>query len=226
VFDWSSGRKFLVIRGREAGAAIDSLTIAVVAPPPAPPVTPSSPSPADTATGVATTLAALSWSADGTTYDFKFGTSSPPSIVATGLASATFLIASPLANSTDYFWQVVSRGPGGVTTGPVWKFTTAAPPPSPPANPLPADTATDVSLTPSLRWESSATPFSVKLDTVNPPVQVAGSGIVPAQLDISTKLTPSTVYYWQVNAGPIWSFTTVAVAPARIIPAIIIVRRA
>src|SRR5206468_362865 len=90
------------------------------------PGAPSMPAPATGAIDVATN-ATLTWSPTAaTSYDINFGTSNPPPPVATGLPSASYTPA--LSAATTYFWQVVARGPGGATAGPVWSFTTAAVP--------------------------------------------------------------------------------------------------
>ena len=94
-----------------------------------PPTAPASPSPANGATGVATT-ASLSWSAtNATSYDVKFGTTNPPPPVATGQIAASY--APALAAGTTYFWQIVANNAAGSTAGPVWSYTTAAAPPPP-----------------------------------------------------------------------------------------------
>ena len=99
------------------------------APTPTPPGTPGSPSPANVATNVAITPT-LAWSSTGaTSYDVKFGTTNPPPQVSTGQASATYTPPT-LANSATYFWQIVATNTAGSTTGPVWSFTTTAPPPA------------------------------------------------------------------------------------------------
>jgi len=89
------------------------------------PGTPASPSPANGATGVATSPS-LTWTSSGaTTYDVKFGTANPPPQVTTGQASASYT-PSTLTAGTPYFWQIVAHNSVGTTTGPVWSFTTAA----------------------------------------------------------------------------------------------------
>jgi hypothetical protein len=70
----------------------------------------------------------LTWSSTGgATYDVLFGTTNPPSQVSTGQTAASYAPAV-LANSTTYFWQIVSHNGGGATAGPVWSFTTGAGP--------------------------------------------------------------------------------------------------
>jgi hypothetical protein len=199
-------------------STFDNVAVTAAAPPP-PPAAPGSPSPAAGATGVATT-STLSWSAAGaTSYDVKFGTSSPPPQVTTGQAAASY--APPLTAGTTYFWQIVAHNSGGVTTGAIWSFTTAAPPPPPaaPGSPSPASGAIGVATSSTLSWSAAgATSYDVRFGTSSPPPQVvtgqAAASYVPA-------LSPSTTYFWQIIAhnsggitsGAIWSFTTAA-APA------------
>jgi endonuclease/exonuclease/phosphatase family metal-dependent hydrolase len=96
----------------------------------------SNPNPADGATGVATTTS-LSWSAatDARRFDVRFGTQSPPPIVARNLSVTTYH-PGPLATATKYYWQIDSRGKGNdVAPGPLWSFTTqSAPQPDPPGS--------------------------------------------------------------------------------------------
>jgi hypothetical protein len=106
-------------------AAFDNVAVTTSAPG-TPPAAPASPGPANGATGVSTT-ASLTWSAPGaTTYDVRFGTTSPPPLVATGRTAASFQPAL-LTEGTKYYWQIVARNSTGSTTGPVWSFTTAPP---------------------------------------------------------------------------------------------------
>jgi regulation of enolase protein 1 (concanavalin A-like superfamily) len=182
------------------------------------PATPSSPSPANAATGVSTTPT-LSWSSSGaTSYDVAFGTTNPPPPVSTGQAASTYTPPA-LSTSTTYFWKITAHNASGVTSGPVWSFTTAAAPtpPATPANPSPANGASGVATSATLTWTSSgATSYDVKFGTSNPPTQVstgqAGASYTPPAL------TSGTTYFWQIVAhnsvgattGPVWSFSTAA----------------
>src|SRR5438093_689431 len=114
------------------------------------PSTPASPSPGDGSAGAATS-APMSWSAPGaTTYDVYFGTTNPPALAATSLMSPTYV--TTLADNTTYYWQVAAHNVVGTTTGPLWSFTTAVPPPGTPGSPTPANGATGITVTPTLAW--------------------------------------------------------------------------
>jgi len=92
------------------------------------PGTPTTPSPANGAT-LSGTSATLTWTSSGaTSYDVNFGTSNPPSQVSAGQTAASYSPGT-LAASTTYYWSIVAHNTTGTTAGPVWKFTTAAPPP-------------------------------------------------------------------------------------------------
>jgi hypothetical protein len=96
------------------------------------PAVPSGPVPATNATGVSRT-ARINWIAsdpegDALTYDVYLGKATVPvTLVATGISDTTFAVTTPLSVSTDYYWQIVAHDPfGGISTSPVWKFTTTA----------------------------------------------------------------------------------------------------
>ena len=147
--------------------------------------------------------------------------------VVTGQVAASY--APTLAAGTTYFWQIVANNASGSTPGAVWSLTTAAtpPPPSAPATPSPANGATGVSTSASLSWSATnATSYDVKFGTTNPPAQVVtgqtGTSYTPT-------LAAGTPYFWQVvannaagsTAGPIWSLTTAAAAPAPVTEVVI-----
>jgi hypothetical protein len=92
---------------------------------PAAPSTPTSPTPAAGATGVSVTPT-LVWSSTGaSTYAVRFGTTTPPPQVTTGLAAPSY-VPGTLGPQTTYYWQIVATNSVGSTTGPIWSFTTAA----------------------------------------------------------------------------------------------------
>jgi hypothetical protein len=240
VWFQNSGMHTIRVQVREDGVEIDQIVISpstyasnspgtvsndtTIVPKPGgqqPPAAPGSPTPSSGATGVST-APTLTWSASGaTSYDVKFGTANPPGVVSSGQPGASYAPAT-LANSTQYFWQIVARNDSGTTSGPVWSFTTgAAPPPPPgtPASPSPANGSTGVGTTPTMTWTSTgASSYDVRFGTTNPPPQVS-SNQASASFAPST-LSNNTQYFWQITArntsgtatGPIWSFTTVPAA--------------
>ena len=110
------------------------------------PGAPASPSPSTGTTGVST-RPSLTWTATGaTSYDVRFGTTNPPPAVASAQSTPTYSPAT-LANTTQYFWQVVARNSAGTTSGAVWSFTTGALTATPIA--LVQHTAKDAGLVPS-----------------------------------------------------------------------------
>jgi regulation of enolase protein 1 (concanavalin A-like superfamily) len=101
-----------------------------------------------------------------------------------------------------------------VTSGP-------PPPPGTPSTPSPADTAIDVSTSPTLTWTASAaTSYDVAFGTTNPPPIASAAQSNPSYAPGA--LTANTQYFWQVTAhnstgtatGPVWSFTTAVGLPA------------
>lgn len=100
------------------------------------PELPKIPTPVDGATAVAAT-STLAWTSTGATsgFDVYLGpASSPPKV---GTVPTPSYQATALVPSTKYYWKVVAKNKKGTMTGPVWSFTTAAPPP-PITPPVPA----------------------------------------------------------------------------------------
>src|SRR4051794_1624403 len=93
------------------------------------PGVPTAPSPSNGST-LNTMSPTLTWSSSGaTSYDVKFGASTPPPLVSPGQAAASYSPGT-LKASTTYYWSVVAHNSVGTTTGPVWSFTTPTPAPS------------------------------------------------------------------------------------------------
>lgn len=92
-----------------------------------PPASPSSPELASGSVNVVLTPA-LTWSCsdpddDPLTYDVRFGTTTPPPAIATGLTNTSFAPGT-LPAATAHYWQIVAEDPDGATAqGPVWQFT-------------------------------------------------------------------------------------------------------
>jgi autotransporter-associated beta strand protein len=107
-------------------------TLTVLGPPPPAPAT--TPAPADAATAVAMNTS-LNWTAGAgaTAHRVYLGTDSVAVAAATpataGIyqgeqATTAFTPSAALANAATYYWRIDEVGAGGVTTGPVWSFTT------------------------------------------------------------------------------------------------------
>ncbi len=193
--------------------------------PPAPPGKAVSPSPANGASGVATT-SALSWGAasGATKYDVYFGKTMPTTPTAANVTSTTFTVPGGMTTSTTYVWRIDSKNSAGTTAGDTWSFTTAAPPPPPTkaASPSPANASTNVPVNSPLSWAPStgATSYDVYFGTTLPSAPTS-AGQTGTSYTPSTLLAPSTQYFWKVNAknssgttvGDVWSFTTSAAPP-------------
>jgi hypothetical protein len=188
----------------------------------APPTAPGTPTPTAGAIGVPTGTS-LIWSAaaGATSYDVRFGASNPPVLVATNLAAAVFT-PSTLTKGAIYYWQVTARNAGGTTAGPVWSFTAIVAPPTAPGAPAPTLGAVNVVINAPLTWTpaADATSHDLNFGTTNPPPLVATGLTSPSFAPAGVACAKT--YYWQVvarnaggaTAGPVWSFTTVAAAPA------------
>ena len=101
----------------------------------------------------------------------------------------------------------------------VWGFAGTAPAFAQASAPMPANNATGVSLTTSLRWtaDPKAARYDVYFGTVNPPRPVTRNQGATSYTPES--LAASTTYFWQINSrgtrgysatGTVWKFTTAA----------------
>ena len=176
------------------------------------PPAPALASPANGATGVATSTA-LTWgpASGATSYDVYFGTSNPPALV-TNTAALTYY--PTLAAGTNYYWQVAARNASGSTASSAWSFTTAVSAPPAPGLASPANGATGVATSTALTWGAApgATSYDVYFGTSNPPTPVTNT----AALAYAPALAAGATYYWRVAAknqsgtgsSLLWSFTT------------------
>jgi hypothetical protein len=176
-------------------------------------------SPANGATGVATSGATLSWSAvsGATSYDLYAGSSNPPSYV--GNVTSTSSSLSGMASGTTYYWYVVAKNTSATSAASsTWSFTTQGSAPAAPSLSSPANGATSVSTSAALAWSSAsgATSYDVYFGTSSSPSYVTNTG----SLTYSPGMTNGTTYYWKIVArnstgttsSSTWSFTTVAAA--------------
>jgi hypothetical protein len=196
---------------------------------PVPPPAPILSLPADAAAGVPITPS-LQWNASigATSYQAQVSTSSgfggTPPFNQSGITATQVTVSPALSYSTLYYWRVNATNASGTSAwSTVWSFTTGpCVTPSAPILSLPADTATDVSITPSLQWNASsgATSYRAQVSTTSGFTNIVSdqSGIASTQVTVSPALSNSTLYYWRVNASnscgtsgwstPVWSFTT------------------
>lgn len=92
------------------------------------PFAPYNPNPVDNAIDVSINPT-LSWDCsdpdgDILTYDIYFGTTNPPSLIESDYSITSYDVG-PLDYGTTYYWKIVARdGKGGVSSSPVWSFTT------------------------------------------------------------------------------------------------------
>ncbi|HXN47204.1 MAG TPA: hypothetical protein VN893_11225, partial [Bryobacteraceae bacterium] len=177
--------------------------------------------PANGAVGVSWTPT-LSWTAasGATSYDVRFGTSSPPPL-ATNVTTTSYLPGT-LTPGTTYYWQVTAKNGGGVVPSATWSFTTQLAPPTVVA---PENGAMGVSLAPTLSWSGSigAATYDVYLGTSPSPPLVAST----TETNYAAgSLASGVLYYWRVVANGsgsstsvTWSFTTQVGAPSLVSPA-------
>ncbi len=181
-----------------------------------PPGQASSPNPANGATNVSTTTD-LSWTAGSgaTSHDVYFGTVSPGTF--RGNQTATTYDTNTMATSTTYYWRIDEKNDNGTTTGVVWSFTTAPPPPAQASNPSPATGATNISVTTDLSWTAgtgSPTSRDIYFGTVSPGTF---RGNQTATTYDTNTMSNNTTYYWRIDeknaggttTGIVWNFTTV-----------------
>ncbi|MFH1101250.1 MAG: Ig-like domain-containing protein [Methanobacteriota archaeon] len=195
-----------------------------------PPYVPSNPAPANGAVDVDIN-ADLSWTGgdpdpgDTVTYDVYFGTSIPPMLITLNHAGTTYALPG-LQYEETYYWKIVSKdNHGASTTGPLWQFTTMAPPnnpPNTPGSPNPSNGETNVALSADISWTGGdpdagdTVTYDVYFGTVNPPTTKVSTNQSGTTYDLGV-LAYSTVYYWRIIAwdnhgagtsGPVWQFTT------------------
>ncbi len=93
-----------------------------------PPSAPANPAPSDGVIGVGKnptlTWAATDADGDPLHYDVYFGASSPPPLVASGVAVASYA-PGPLPLMTPHYWRVIASDGDDETSSPTWSFTTA-----------------------------------------------------------------------------------------------------
>ncbi len=145
-------------------------------------------------TGASTYAIQVSTSNQFTSYEFN----------QTGISSTSFN-AIGLAPSTVYYWRVrASSGANTSAWSSVWSFTTGVQTISAPALLLPANNATDVSLSPALSWNSviGGTSYTVQVSLSNQFTSFVynQSGLTQTTFT-ATGLANGATYFWRVRAA-------------------------
>jgi len=200
--------------------------------PAAPVIRAWSPSPADGDLDV--TMPLLQWKSAGVglLHDVYFGTT--PELTEADLAVSRLFVAihyyaAGIEPGVTYYWRVDEvDGTGNVFPGNVWSFTAM---PLTAHFPEPADGAQNVLLTPTLNWTAGQLAmghhvyFGADRSAVEAGAAETDEGSLTVNettYQIADALEADTTYYWrvdetgvggQINAGPVWSFTTVSGGP-------------
>jgi hypothetical protein len=177
----------------------------------------------------------LDWSDsdDAISYEYCIDTSDDDECedIWVGNEASTTAALTGLFHDTDYFWQVRAVNPVGNTQandGSWWQFTTQIAPPADFDKTTPSDSQTDLTVNPSLGWQTSsgAAAYEYCFDTTdNDFCNTTWSDSGGATNADLTELTINTVYYWQVrstnaggqtfaNGGIWWQFRTVPEPPS------------
>ena len=128
----------------------------------------------------------------------------------------------PLEREKVFYWRVDEFDGVETHKGNLWSFTT----PGAVGNPLPANTAVDVSMTPTLTWTAADNASSQQVyfgmdreavrNATTASAEYKGNKAKGSESYDPAKLDWATAYYWRVDAvystgtvkGLVWSFTT------------------
>lgn len=186
--------------------------------------------PPNNATGVSL-FPTFDWSdvSGATSYRLQIFTGATTVLDQSGITASQYAIVSAvLAYSTQYYWRVNATGPGGTSGWSTqWYFTTQDAPPGVPTLLSPINGAVNISLTPTLNWNSvpNAAQYRLQVSTDNAFATnvIDVPGLVNAGYAVqSGALQNGVVYYWRVNAtntggtsnwSTAWNFTTIVAAP-------------
>ncbi|HVP10031.1 MAG TPA: hypothetical protein VMV94_02470, partial [Phycisphaerae bacterium] len=186
------------------------------------------PNPTDGQDGVSL-YPTLTWTSGllATSQDIYFGTSFSAVSDATRSSTefqanqvGTSYVVGPLTGVTIYYWRIDSVTADGTTKGEIWQFRTA---PGKASSPTPADFATGVTLTTSMKWTAGAGAayHNVFFSTIRADVQSGAPAAYQGQQAGTTyghPLVAGTTYYWRIDElaadgvtvtqGDVWTFTT------------------
>jgi hypothetical protein len=148
----------------------------------------------------------------------------------TGINGTGYSVPSGiLFNNMTYYWRVDANNNGGASPwSDIWAFSTIPAPPVPPTQLLPANNATNVSVTPTIDWTDSPGAATYHLQ-VSLNSSFTANVIDDITITSSQYLVPSgilsgtTTYYWRVSGINVagegaftgaWQFTTMLGAPS------------
>lgn len=197
-----------LITGIPAGTA-NRLLQTIFTPLPPPTVAPAVPllaSPANAATGVSLT-ASLSWNPAATAASYAVQVSIDPNfgttVINRSALTTTSSALSGLTNGTVYYWRVNATNAAGTSAWSAARsFTTVF---SAPVLSSPANSATNVSRTPTLGWSAAAgaTAYRVQYSTTSGftlSTTVTKDVTTGTSLAITTTLLGRTRYFWRVQS--------------------------
>lgn len=171
--------------------------------PPTPPATPLLVSPANAATNISASNATLTWSAAAGAVSYTVellssATATTPLQSRTGI-TGTSVSFSGLDGTTTYFWRVTAVNTVGTAVSQTRSFTTAAL--AVPVLTSPANNATNISRTPTLRWNTTGTlAYDIQVSTnstFTSPLQLSSA---TTSVVVSQTLLSRTRYFWRVRS--------------------------
>lgn len=150
----------------------------------------------------------LSWvgASRATGYDVYLDTVNPPQVLRSANQVNTSFNYSGLSNDRRYYWKVLARNAGGVSSSGVWSFTTVVARPGSFSLSTPPNGSTGLPLSGLLTWRSAprAVWYDVYLDRYTHPITKIGWDITDTVLPYTNWVTNDKKYYWRVvakNAG-------------------------
>ncbi len=172
----------------------------------------------------------LTWntSSAATSYTLQVSTSNTFSSYAYNESGLTNLsqAVNGLSNWTTYYWRVsATNSYGNSGWSSIWSFTTIGTPPSAPTLAIPTNNSVDISVSPTLSWNSNIRTISYTLQvSTNSTFSnfVYNQSGLTSTSQLVTGLSNTTQYYWRVNAtnnygtsswSSIWSFNTLITFP-------------
>lgn len=173
-------------------------------------VTPAAPTlinPVQNATEVPISIT-LTWivSSGATSYRVQLSTDSTfaTTLINDSIVTTTSRAVGTLANNTAYYWRVTARNSAGTSAYSTRRtFTTTVAVPSAPILSSPANNATGLPITDTLKWAAStgAATYRIQLSTdSNFAATLVNDSTITGTFRVVTGLLYNTVYYWRVNA--------------------------